>query len=738
MTPETPDPTQPQGLDIGRLIAGLARRWPLIFCAALAGIALGFWVQRLLPTKYVSTVSILLDPKRPGGLGEDGVFAGLAVDNTKIGTVASIIGSSSLLKRVVQSEDLADDPDFGGPLPSLREKGCELLLKMPLFPLCERTAPESNTREAREARALYRLTRAVSTNLVAFTYVIDVQVVASKASDAQRLAAAIGEAYLNDQFETRQEAARRDTTWLAKQLTELRSELINSEQAVEEIRRRYGLTETTQGQNATTDRQYITDLNGQLTAAESAVATQQARYEQVQRLRRDHGDLGTLPDVAASQTIHQMRASQSDIARKIADLSARYTPRYSELIDARRDQQALDAQIDTEIGRIVDGIRNDYQTAVARRDELKKILRQKVDASQGDVSSEGRIKLREAQRVLEANQAFYDAQLRRLREADLQKTRQEVEARILSPADLPDAPKFPKLRIFVLGGAAFGLLTGLAMAFGLLLLENRGVTIAWAEDALSLPVLGALPMLGKRVLSASGHRMNTSEYLRLKPLSLFAEALRSLRVGIRNATPSPPRIIHVTSAVPGEGKSTVAAALAVSAAIAGIRTVLVDVDIRNSSVTNMFNLPGHEGVVDIVRDNSLIGSTSHTFRQFPLTVIAAGASSRLKPDTIGSPGFGAMIQQLGQDYDLVIMDSPPVLAVSDAVLISNAADATLFVVQWRTTSKELVRQGVKALRSGRAPLVGIVFNKIDFRKARRYEGPGYGNHYGSLGSYVSG
>ncbi|MGA3001343.1 MAG: polysaccharide biosynthesis tyrosine autokinase [Acetobacteraceae bacterium] len=725
------------GFDIGRLVLGLLRRWPLLLCMTFGGIVLGFWMQKVLPPKYASTVSILLEPKRPGAISDDGQFANLQVDSTKIGTVASIIESSTLLSRVVQSENLADDPDFNAPMPSVLDRGCTVVRQWVPFPVCDLAPPEPNTREAREARALYRLQHSVTTTRVNFTYVIQVQVVAPKANDAQRLATAVAEAYLDDQFKTRQEAAVRDTTWLASQLAEMRTELIASEEKVEALRKQYGLTETAQGPNSTTDRQVITELTAQMVTAESNVATEQARYQQVQRIRKGNGDLGSLPEAASSQTIQQLRLQQTEVDRKIADLTARYTANYPGLIDAERDKRALDTRIAAEVGRIAESIHNDYETAVARRDELKKMLGTQVDTTQDDTSSTGRVKLREAQRIVEANQAFYDAQLRRLREAELMKTRQDVEARILSPADMPTAPKFPKRAIFLLLGAVVGLMGGVVIVGSRLLLENRFVTAAWTEDTLGLPILGLLPLVRRREMAGIGRRSGIQEYLRAKPLSRFAESLRSLRAGLRNSTPIAPRIIHVTSSVPGEGKSTVAAALATSAAIAGLRTVLVDLDIRNSSVSNLFHLQESKGVVDVIQGNSMIGTALQTFDQLPLTVMAVGQSSRLSPDMIGSPRFGAMIQKLANDFDMVILDSPPILAVSDSVLIANVSDATLFIVQWRTTPKDIVKQGIKVLRANGATLAGVVFNKMDLSKAPQYEGSGYGAYYRGIDNYVS-
>jgi capsular exopolysaccharide synthesis family protein len=737
VTPTLSLSAQPRGPDIGRIVSALARRWLLVLCMTLAGIALGYWVQRMLTPKYMSEVSILLDPKRAGAIGDEGQFTNIYVDSTKIGSVVSIIQSANLLSRVVQTENLADDPDFGGPMPAMLDKVRAALRTWLPFEWLDPPPPEPDTREAREGRALGRLSAAVTTTRVDFTYVIKVQVTAPKPADAQRLATAVAEAYLNDQSTTKHEAARRDTDWLGRQLAEMRTELIHSEEDVEAIRRKYSLTETNQGPNSTTDRQAITELTAQLITAKAEVAQQQAKYEQVQRIRADHGNLDTLPEVASSLTMHQLRTQQTEVARKISDMSAHYTANFPGLIDAQRDNRALEAQINAEVNRIVDGLRNAYQTAVQRQDDLTKTLSRQIDVSQGDTGSEGRVKLREAQRIVDANRAFYDAQLGRLRQAQQLETRRDVEARIISPATLPNAPKFPKRSLFLGLGAALGMTIALGIAGLLILLENRFVTTAWAEETLGLPILGLLPLVRRREMAGVGQRLGIQEYLRVRPLSLFAESLRSLRAGLRSATPAAPRIIHITSAVPGEGKSTVAAALATSAAVAGLRTILVDLDIRNSSVSNLFDLQPAKGVVDVLQGNSMISNALQTMDQLPLTIMGVGFSSRLKPDMIGTPQFGAMIQKLADDFDLVILDSPPILAVSDAVLIASAADATLFVVRWRTTPKDIVKQGVKVLRASRANLAGVVFNRIDMSKARQYEGSGYGAYYRGLSTYVS-
>jgi len=230
--------------------------------------------------------------------------------------------------------------------------------------------------------------------------------------------------------------------------------------------------------------------------------------------------------------------------------------------------------------------------------------------------------------------------------------------------------------------------------------------------------------------------MSIIQYLSFKPLTFFAESLRTLRASLRHALPTPPRVIHVTSAVPGEGKSTIAATLAISAAASGLRTALVDLDVRNSSVGNLFELGPSIGVADVVQGNALVGSAMHPYRKLPLTVMAGGGPSL--PDMIASPRLGQLIEELSSQFQLVVLDGPPVLAVADAVLIAGLADATVLVTEWRTTPRSLVSQAVKTLRSARGNLVGVVMNKVDHSKIRRTEGSSYGAYYNSKGDYVAG
>jgi capsular exopolysaccharide synthesis family protein len=661
---------------------------------------------------------LLIDPKRPGAYGADTAFGNLYVDSTKIASVQLILLSWGMLDRVVQAEHLADDPEFGDPRPSRARQWLALLsITKPPPPLA--------TPAAREARAVDRLSQMIRTTRVDMTYVIRVDVSAGNAAQARRLAKAVADAYLADQMETKSAAARRDSTWLSNRLQQQRSDLIASEASVEAIRQKFGLTQTDNGPGSTLDRQAVTAVNAQLVNAEADVAAGQAKYEQAQRVVRSGGSLDGLSDVAAAGVIEELRKQQADSNRRLADLSNRYTREYPERLQAEKDRDILNRQVSLEASRIVEALRDDYQTAVSRRDALKSELTRLVGAVSAVGSAQGRVQLREAERVAEANRIAYEASLGRLREVEEQETREEAEARVISEPQVPESASFPRLAIFLPAGGTLGLLTGLGLAFLVPLFRNRIVDAGRAERDLCLPVLAMAPYLSRGDLTEGYVRLTIPEYLALSPYSQFAESLRMLRLGLRNTGIDGAHVIQFTSAIPGEGKSTIAASMAVSAAAAGIRTVIVDLDFHNPAITRLFRGDDPEGVTDVLIGNVTAGSTLQRYKTLPLQIIGAGSVDEPNPDLIESRQLRDLIQTLSKEFELVILDTPPVLAIADPILVSSMVDATVVVVAWRNTPSDTVDYAVNTLRAAHAPLAGLLLNKVNIAQTGRYGGKNY-------------
>lgn len=700
------------------ILRGIRHYVHVVLGMLVLGLVLGYVAQRSLTPRYTSSVSILIDPKRPNSFGADATFANIYVDANKISSVELILVSSGLLSKVVEAENLADDPEFGDAKISVLRSWLNMIPEM-------RVDLPPDTPELRAERALTRLMGAVKTARLGMTYVITVSVAASSAERARTLTGAVADAYLNDQVAVKYEAAQRDIGWLSKRLDQLRAELMRSEQSVEAIRTKYGLTQTNGAPGSTVERQTITDINTQLAQAEGDVAARKSRYEQAVRIKQSGGKLDGLPEVASSKVIQALRQQQADLNRVVADMAIHFTPSFPGRIRAEEDSKALEAQVAAEVSRVVEGLRADVQSAVARRDSLQTQLADLIRNSDGGSNAEGRVKLREAERVADANRSVYDASLARLREVQQQQTRQEVEGRIISPAFEPDAPSFPKPVILLGAGGGVGLMFGLGLAILMPFTERRAVSAATLEQKLALPILAMVPLLNRANLTIVGQRLTVVEYLLEKPLSVFAESFRSIRIGLRAAQATAPRVIQVTSSITGEGKSTIAASMAMSAAAAGIRTVLVDLDFYNPTIAKIFNLPQHEGVVDVLLGNIASDVAQQTRSDLPLRIVGAGSSGQPRPDMMETRQFTVFIDGLTQHFDLVILDTPPVLAVSSTMMTSHVADATLLVVAWRQTPQESVLRAAEILRAARAPLAGIVLNKTDLAKVGRYDGKSY-------------
>ena len=413
---------------------------------------------------------------------------------------------------MVQSEDLADDPAFGNPSKSLIGK------LLAYLPLSKGPGPAMD-RMARESRALDRLMQAVSVNRAGMTYVLTIEVVATKPETAQRLAAAVAKAYLDDQVETKVAATRRDTQWLADRLDGLRRQLEASELNVEAVRTKYGLEEGGTGDRevdalrrrlglghagnspgAAAQGPSAADINAQLMQVQADVAVRHARCEQVERAQKGGGSLESLPEVASSGVIEALRLKQADVVRQITGLASLYNDNFPELRHARQDAGAIQGRILAEEARIGATICNDYRTALSRQVALTDQLSRVTVVEHAPPGVEGRMALLQAQRVVEANQGLYNSLLERRREVEKQQNRHEAEARIITPATLPLVPSFPKPLLLPIGGAAMGLLLSVGFTVFVPMFKNRFVSVADAEKGLALPVLGIVPRLRRRDL----------------------------------------------------------------------------------------------------------------------------------------------------------------------------------------------------------------------------------------------
>ncbi|MGH8614864.1 MAG: GumC family protein, partial [Gammaproteobacteria bacterium] len=680
------------------LLRIFVRRLPIVCGVPFLAVLVGMAIFISLTPRYTGTVAILIDPKAPGalGLGTD-YGAAMMVDSTKIASIGAIIQSSALLERVVKSEKLYDDPEFG----LVRRSFLARLLSM--LPGFSDAGPSAD-RQDRIATATGRLQSATSVVRDGFTYIVKVQVNSSDPVKAAHLAQAVSEAYLNDQLQAKYEAARRALSWLFGRLADLRKETINSEEAVTEIRRAYGLTETGENGTSTIASQQITALNAAIGAAEVELSLKQVKVEQARGVRKSGGNMEGLAAVMASGVINGLRAQRSDIIRKLAEMqplpSQQFVARRPEAIRAEEGLRVIERQISAEEDRIIANLENDYAASQTNVIALKEQLKKLTGAS-GAANPDGQAKLREAQRVANANRQVYDTFLNKFKELEQSQTMQEAEARIIENAGVPARASYPRLPLFIVVSLGLGLLLGLGGAFVAEYLisdrmQSTFVTPMQLEQTLRLPMLASVPLLNVDEFERKGQHLDILQYVVANQFSHFAEALRCIRIGLRRIDgDKTAKVIQITSAVPAEGKSTLAATLALSSALSGARVALIDCDFRRPMTSKLFHLEKTGGLIDLLAGRAEWDEVANDYSS--LTIVPVGNRALGSLDLIGSPRMIEVLKFASEHYDLVFLDSPPILPVSDGTVISSIADKTILLIEWNKTDRDLVFQAIDSV-----------------------------------------
>lgn len=707
-------PMEVETLDFRRIIDFLLRRWRLVAATAAVVTALTILVLMALTPRYTSTAQILLDLKSEKSSGIDAIIADAVTDNSLIDSQISILESSSLLGRVVDSQNLVNDPEFGTPQDAGRP--WYALITDLIFPKGDTTATADQLAALQKQAAVGRLWRALDVQRVQRTYVVTISVTSIDPQKAARLANAVADAFVVDQLEARYEAAKTASDWLSGRLQTLRETLRKSEEAVEQFRSQYGLVATATG---TINEQQLSEINANLVSARADAAEKRAKYDQAQRLISEGGNVQTIPDVIKSPVVASLRGQQADVTRREADLVTRYGERHPLVVNVRAERREIERQISAEVTRIIANLKNDYDVANSRVDSLTL----SVQAATGQTGSDNAlaIKLRELDRDATANRTLYEAFLTQSKTLAEQSTVQSREARLITPAVASTAPSFPKKTLFTALGGVAGVFLGLGLAVTLEMLSSGFTSPKQLEEATGLPVLASIEYIQPGELpAADGTILPIARFLLEKPLSRFSESMRSLRAGLQMSdVDNPPKVIQVASAVPGEGKTLISIALATSMAASGKRVVLLDCDLRRPALTERYGLNERPGIVQLLTQTTSPEGILHQDTASGVYVLPAGGRSQSPPDLLGSARMAQLIEQLRNSFDYVILDAPPLGPVIDATVLSHLSDKVVYVVRWSSTSRELVQQALGQVH-GERKVAGFALNMIDIRNTPKY------------------
>ncbi len=736
---EGPGGDEDQGfleLDLMALYRTLRKRLGLIVSVTLGLTALVMVVVLQQTPLYTASAQVLLDRQKMQVTDMEAVISGLPADSATVDSEVEILKSRALAERVVDRLNLMQDPEFNGALrePSfLRWVDPRFLLRELLALISADPAPVSEEMRARAERdaVVDSLLGSLSVTRQRLTYVINLSVTSEQPAKAARIANAYADTYILDQLEAKFDATRQANEWLSRRLGELRQQVQDSERAVEIFRSEQGL-ESSAG--VTVSEQQLSELNAQLILARTALAEARAKYDRARQIRSSGGSIESMADVVQSGTISQLRQKQAELARELANLSSRYGPRHPEVVNAEAQRRDIESQIGSEITRIIGSLQNNVSVSETRVASLEQSLRE-IRGETGE-SGQAMIQLRELEREAEANRSVYESFLNRFKETSQQQDLQVPDSRIISPATAPLSPSHPRKALSLALALVLSGMLGVGLAFLLEHLDNGMTTARDVEDALGLPHLVSVPLVPVEK-GAGGKPLKPHDYLVQKPLSAFSEALRSLRSALQlSNVDNPPKVILFTSALPSEGKTTTSVSFARAAAASGLKVVLVDCDLRHPSVHKTFGLATpSSGLVELLAERLdpeavMIDDDKTSLRILP---IATGTAN--PPDLMASSQMQLLIERLRGEYDLVVLDSAPVLPVSDSRVLSRLVDETVFVVRWSDTPKDAAQAAIRELRLYQSNIAGAILVAVDATKQAKY---GYGDggyYYGKYSRY---
>jgi polysaccharide biosynthesis transport protein len=647
-------------------------------------------------------------------------------------TQYEILRSRSLAAEVVREQKLAQNPLVN---PDGQQRGVDAALASLKTWISQWLAAQSGAgaSAALETRLIeHYLNELLEIEPVNGTRLAKISVSTPDPVLSARLANAHTESYVRQGLKLRSEASREAHQFLEEKLEELKERVTKSEGALNSYRKDKGILALDDKENVVVER--LADLNKSLTSAE----VDRIALESQERLIRKR-DYDSLPAVIASPLIATLKGQLTNLQGEYANLSSQFKPGYPRLDQVKANLEEIQLRLQQETKKIVAGIESAYLAAEGKEKALRgKMDQQKTAALQlKDTSVNYAILAREA----ETNRQLHDSVLGRIKELGVTTGLPTSNVFIIDHATTPLAPSKPRKMLSLLMGGVVGLLAGLGLGFLFEYLDKTFKTAEEAERYLSLPNLGVVPdflsgnrRLFERATAASWRAVPTRETVTVaapdtvfypndpqqklafsaQPAGLVNEAYRTLRTGILLSQAGDcPKTVLFASAVHGEGKTDTAVNSAIKFAQTGAKVLLIDADLRRPTCHKILGMRQGLGVAELLSGKIESGWAIQSTHVDNLFFMASGTSTSNPTELIGSKKMAETLAWASRQYDHILIDSPPLMAVSDAMLLSTMADGVVLVIGGQSTPRDLVKQACTKLHYARARILGMVLNRVD-------------------------
>ena len=550
---------------------------------------------------------------------------------------------------------------------------------------------------------------------------VDVKYRSTDAALATKIVNTLAKNYIEQNLEYKFMATKEASDWLGERLAEQRKQVEAAESKLQQYREQNDAISLTDRQNIVVQK--LADLNGAVTRAKTERIQKEAMYNQLRSIQDNSAALDTFPAILTNTYIQQQKSELAQLQQQQAQLSEKFGDRHPEIVKIKSAIQSAQLKLQTEINKIVQAVRTEYQAALAQENSLAYALNQQKGEALA-MNKKG-IEYSVLDREVESSKQMYESLLQRAKETGVSGELKSSNIRVVDQAERPRAPVTPRKALNMMLGLLSGTVLALGLAFFFEYLDSRIKTPDELKAHLGLPSLGMVPALEAKSWKGKEPLIHTG----VPPG--FAEAFRTIRTNVLfSSADEGSRTIVVTSTGPGEGKTTVASNLAIGFAQAGQRVLLIDADMRRPRVHDVFAQKQEPGLSNLMVGNAKASESVHKTAVPGLWVLAAGHNPPNPAELLGSQRFRDFLTSLKEHFDLIIVDSPPVMAVTDAAIAANVANGVVFVVGAEMTSRHAARAAVEQLEQGRAHFIGAVLNRVELERNAYYYSHYYRREYG--------
>ncbi|MEQ1529932.1 MAG: polysaccharide biosynthesis tyrosine autokinase, partial [Methylococcales bacterium] len=695
--------TEPEGVGLKEIIAIIWRRkWLVLIITFALTAVLGAVLWKIAP-RFSSKAMLMIEPTGNNFVSVQSAVNGNGPDAETIASEIEVLRSPELARKVIQALNLDKDPDFIkaslGEQVQAQENGLSGIAYRirrentggnvdDKFPVIMNSSTDGEGQHQYQSELRWsRLTNTFLSYLEVAnkkeSRVISVEFTSKNPLIAADVPNTLVELYLKQQLDDKLAETKRASDWLNQQVSQLQQQVKVSETAVEEYRKKSGMVH---GKDGVLLLQQISEVSSQLILAKTERSEASARFQQIQSRVHSNGGIESVSEVLNSELIQKLRAEESDLQRKIAELSTEFGKKHPKMINLSAELSSLQNKIHGEVGKVVNGLANESSISNSR----VAMLQSNLDDLKAQVIANNaeNVQLNALEREAESNRNLLNTFTARFKETSAQEDLKALkpDAKIIAHADVPAEATFPKKKPMLVVGAVGAGILALMIAFILEYLIPGLRSTEQAEQKLGLPSLGIIPLLK----GAAGKA--PANFVSDQPNSALAQAINTLRwnLGMTADLNTIPRTVLITSTQPKEGKTTIAVCLAKIYAAAGKKVVLIDGDAHDQGVRKLFGLSEDPGLVDIFSKEDTLIDVIWTDPNSGIDIIRNGKRSADFSDQLASAEFDELLTNLKSRYDAVIIDAPAIVTSSDALILAQKADTTVFVARWASTKHEAI------------------------------------------------